>query len=78
MEDQNHRRSAAFFLFLFLHGSTVKLGDKGRLDREKLGNSEPFPVTNLPAYLMNSEQPSFREQFCDDQKVPYHQVRMYS
>jgi hypothetical protein len=23
---------------------------------EQIGNSEPFPVTNLPVYLINSEQ----------------------
>ena len=43
--------------------STVKLGFKERLDKEQLGNSEPFPVTNMPVYLINSEQ------FCDDEKV---------
>ena len=40
------------------------------LNKEKIGNSEPIPVTNLPVYLKNSEQISIREQFCDDQKVP--------
>ena len=39
-------------------------------NKEQIGNSEPFPVTNLPVYLMNSEQIGISEQFCDDQKVP--------
>ena len=49
---------------------TVKLGIKELLNKEQLGNSEPFPVTNLPVYLINSEQIGISEQFCDDQKVP--------
>ena len=44
----------------FLPLCTVKLGFKERLDKEQLGNSEPFPVTNLPDFIINSEQ------FCDD------------
>ena len=28
------------------NGSTVKLGDKERFDKEKIGVKEPFPVTN--------------------------------
>ena len=51
---------------------TVKLGFK-----EQLGNSEPFPMTNMPAHLINSEQIGFSEQFCDNQKVPYYQVWLY-
>ena len=61
--------------------STVKLGFKEQLNKEQLGNSEPFPVTNLSVYLINSEQigisqgseapPCISEQFLDDQKVPY-------
>ena len=35
----------------------------------QLGNSEPFPVANMPAYLTYSEQIGFSEQLCDDQKV---------
>ena len=50
--------------------ATVKLGFKEQLNKELLGNSEPFPVTNLPVYLVNSEQIGISEQFCDDQKVP--------
>ena len=46
--------------------STVKLGFKERLDKEQLGNREPFPVTNMPVYLINSEQIGFSEQLCDD------------
>ena len=49
---------------------TVKLGFKELLNKEQIGNSEPFPVTNLPVYLINSEQIGISEQFCDDQKVP--------
>ena len=43
---------------------------KELLNKEQIGNSEPFPVTNLPVYLINSEQIGISEQFCDDQKVP--------
>ena len=63
-----------FVAFTSNKGSTVKLGDKERLDSEQPGNSEPFPVTNLPVYFVNSEQAGITEQFCDGQKVPYHQV----
>ena len=49
---------------------TVKLGFKELLNKEQLGNSEPFPVTNMPVHLINSEQICFSEQSCDDQKVP--------
>ena len=59
---------------ILIKGNTVKLGFKERLNKEQLGNSEPFPVTNLPVYLINSEQIGISEQFCDDQKVPYCQV----
>ena len=38
--------------------------------KEKIGNNEPFPVTNLPVYLIDSEQIGISEQFCGDQKVP--------
>ena len=50
--------------------STVKLGNKEWLDKEQLGNSEPFPVTNDYASLliMNSEQICINEQFCHDQE----------
>ena len=41
------------------------------LNKEQIGNSEPFPLTNLPFYLTNSEQIGISEQFCDGQKVPY-------
>ena len=30
----------------------VKLGDKERFDKEKIGAKEPFPVTNLPLYFI--------------------------
>ena len=32
----------------------------------------------MPVHLTNSEQIGFSEQLCDDQKVPYYQVRLYS
>ena len=53
------------------HKSTVNpvLGFKERLNKEQLVKSEPFPVTNMPVHLINSEQIGFREQLCDDQKV---------
>ena len=54
--------------------STVKLGFKERLNKEQLGNSEPFPVTNMPVHFINSEQIGFSEQLCYYQKVPYYQV----
>ena len=54
--------------------TTVKHGFKERLNKEQLGNIEPFPVTNLPVYVINSEQIGISEQFCDDKKVPYCQV----
>ena len=52
----------------------VKLGFKERLDKEKLGNSKPCSMTNMPVHLINSEQIGFSEQLCDGQKVPYYQV----
>ena len=45
-----------------------------RVNKEQLGNSEPFPMTNMPVHLMNCEQIGSSEQLCDDQKVPYYQV----
>ena len=36
---------------------------------KKLGNSEPFPVTNMLVYWTNSQQIGFSEQLCDEQKV---------
>ena len=55
---------------LLLINTTFKLGIKELFNKEQIGNSEPFPVTNLPVYLINSEQIGISEQFCDDQKVP--------
>ena len=55
---------------LITFDSTVKLGFKERLNKEQIGNSEPFTMTNLPVYIINSEQIGISEQFCDDQKVP--------
>ena len=34
---------------------TFKLGFKELLNKEQIGNREPFPVTNLPVYSINSE-----------------------
>ena len=53
---------------------TVNFGIMEMLNKEQIGNSEPFPVTNLPVYLINSEQIGISEQFFDDQKVIYYQV----
>ena len=41
------------------------------------GYSEPFPVTNLPVYFINCEQPGVSEQFCNDHKVPYYHIWLY-
>ena len=54
-----------------MRATTIKLGNKEFLNKEQIGNSEPFPV---PVYLINSEQVGISEQFCDDQKVPQYQV----
>ena len=35
---------------------TVKLGFKERLDKEQLGNTEPFHVTNIQVHVINSDQ----------------------
>ena len=58
--------------------NTVKLGFKKLLNKEQIGNSEPFPVTILPVYLIDNEQIGISEQFCDGQKVPYYQVWLYN
>ena len=64
-----HQKQRNFDWPLQFNG-TVKLGIKELLNKEQIGHSEPFSVTNLPVYLMNSEQISISEQFCDAQKVP--------
>ena len=46
-------------------------------NKKQLGNSEPFPATNLLVYIINSEQIGISELFCDNQKVPYWQVWLY-
>ena len=43
---------------------TVKLGFKERLNKEQLGNIEPFPMTNMPVHLTNGKQ--IIEQLCND------------
>ena len=63
-------KNMSFSKFAIYFTCTVKLGFKELLNKEQIGNSEPFPVTNLPVYLINSEQIGISEQFCDDQKVP--------
>ena len=57
-------------MFYLTNGYRVKLGFKEWLNKEQLGKSEPFPLTNLLVYLKNSEQIGISDQFCDDQKVP--------
>ena len=67
-----------FYEWLALsHAYTVKLGFKELLNKEQIANSEPFSVTNLLVYLINSEKNGISEQFSDDQKVPYHQVWLH-
>ena len=72
----------AFVLFQIILSSkipyayTVKLGNKERLNKEHLGNSEPFLVTNMPVYFINSEQIGISEKFCDGKKDLYYQVRL--
>ena len=56
-------------LFFFIK-NTVKLGFIELLNKEQIVNSEPFPVTNLPVYLLSSERIGISDQFCDDQKIP--------
>ena len=58
------------FLLTMVHNwQPVKLGFQELFNKEQIGNSEPFPVTNLPFDLTNSEQIGISEQFCGDQKV---------
>ena len=47
---------------------TVKLGIKELFNKEQIGNSEPFPVTNLQVYLINSEQIGISENFVKTKK----------
>jgi hypothetical protein len=42
--------------------------------KEKFGNGEPFPMTNMPVHIINSEQTGNSEESCNDQKVPHYQV----
>ena len=35
-----------------VHKLWAKLGDKEWFDKEQIGVKEPFPVTNLPLYVM--------------------------
>ena len=70
---KNYAKHIFRYLIVIFH-VTVKLGFKERLNKEQLGNSKPFPVTNMPVRLKKSEQIGFGEQFCDGQKVPYYHV----
>ena len=56
--------------FIFFHWIGLELGFKELLNKEQIGNSEPFSLTNLAVYLINSEQIGISEQFCDGEKVP--------
>ena len=56
------------YFYLIQKVNTVKFDFKERLNKEQIDNSEPFPVTKLLVYLINSEQIGISEQFCDDQK----------
>ena len=79
-----HLRTNIFFLnlvkilwiqFFLVKFSTVKLGDKERLNSEQPGNSETFAVTNLQVYFINREQSLVSEQFLWWPKsFFYHQV----
>ena len=48
-QDNSLQRNLKFF-------DTVKLGFEEPLNKEQLGNSESFAVTNMPVHLINSEQ----------------------
>ena len=50
------RLSVRYLIETTLQMSTVKLGFKELLNKEQIGISEPFFVTNLPVYLINSDQ----------------------
>ena len=64
------------FFFFFIFTTLLCAGPaqnpplKGLLNKEQIGNSEPFPMTNLPVYLINGEQIGISEQVCNNQKVP--------
>ena len=73
----DNKRTQKFKTIQCKFWGTVKLGFKEWLHTEQLCNSEPFPVTNKPVNLINSEQIGISEQFFDDQKVPYYQVWLY-
>ena len=45
MSKFNHR-GLKLVLYDLTHGTTVKLGDKERIDKEKIGVKEPFLVTS--------------------------------
>ena len=60
-------------MFLLLQ-TTAKLWDKEWLDSEQPSNSEPFPMTNLPVYLVNCEQPGISEQFDNEHIWLYFEI----
>ena len=45
--------SLQWYLSRFSFVGTVELGDSELLDSEQTGNSEDFPMTNLPLYFIN-------------------------
>ena len=58
----------AIFFSRQIRAITVKLGIKELFIKEQIGNSEPFTLTNMPVYLINSEQ------ICNDQKKFLHRL----
>ena len=58
--------------------STVKLGFKKLLDKVQLGNSEPFPVINMPVHLMNSEKIDFSEQIVFSEQIFFSEQIVFS
>jgi E3 ubiquitin-protein ligase HUWE1 len=65
-------------LYFVFSLNTVKHGFKELLNKEQIGNSEPFPLTNMPVYLINSNL-TLVNNFVMTKKIlrPYHQVRLY-
>ena len=64
------RKYDIFLLCSTWNRGTVKLGFQKWLNKKKRGNREPFPETNMPVHLVNSEEIGFSEQLCDGQNVP--------
>ena len=73
LETLRKRALKAIFTFTRLNMFFVKWCISNPLLSESnmvIRNSEPFPRTKKPVYLINSEQIGISEQFFDDQKVP--------